>query len=154
MLFRSLLALTGELVRVVAVEAMTAIPPPCASKLVLLPTGGAARCQRASETVVEIATSVVAVLPDTLLLVNERELPRRRPTCGFWSTTNLVPRAPRACAQPGTTRSTSATTACSAPMTKRSSIGPESSHSLPQGLVVHAFVHARPTTTWTEPDRS
>jgi len=25
---------------------------------------------------------------------------------------------------------------------------------LPQGLVVHAFVHARPTTTWTEPDRT
>jgi hypothetical protein len=35
----ALLALTGELVRVVRVEAMATIPPPCASKLVLLPTG-------------------------------------------------------------------------------------------------------------------
>jgi hypothetical protein len=32
------LPVIGELVRVVAVEAMAAIPPPCASKLVLLPT--------------------------------------------------------------------------------------------------------------------
>jgi len=35
----ALLALTGELVRVVAVELMAAIPPRCASKLLLPPTG-------------------------------------------------------------------------------------------------------------------